>query len=151
MSEDVCEVCGKRGWHEPCSSISAAVELRDRELDEAMLAKHSKHGAFGLTSQESQDAYDRAKQLLEAHLGRVLQAPAERSLEGRGWWFVPEGWVGMLGFVVEVESNTIFPLGSGLLALYGHNGYRAPWGAIEAYLDHGVEGILVSQRNPRGA
>jgi len=74
--------------------------------------------------------------------GRTLDASVKRSLQGRGWWYIAERWVGMLGFVVEVESSTIFPLGSGLEALYGRSGH-APWGAIEAYLSRKVEGVRV--------
>ena len=142
MSKIICEYCGKYGWHEPCRAALAAAGRRGRELDKAMLAKHAKHGVFGLASQESQASYGRAKQLLETYLSRTLNASVKRSLQGHGWWYIPEGWVGMLGFVVEVESSTIFPLGSGLGALYGRGGH-APWGAIEAYLSRKVEGIRV--------
>jgi hypothetical protein len=141
MSEPICEICGKRGWHEPCSRAAAEAQRRGEEADKAMLAKHAKHGAFGLQSTASGESYEKAKDLLETFLGRPVRAPAKRSLEGNGWWFIPEGWIGMLGFVVEVESRTVFPLGSGLQALYGNAGNLAPWGVIEAYLSGEVEGV----------
>ena len=141
MTEEICEICGKKGRHEPCSSALDAAKRRRRELDQAMLAMYAAHGSFGLCSEMSRNSYLRARELLETHLKRSLQSLPEQALEGHGWWFIPEGWIGMLGFVVEVQSSTIYPLGSGLLALYGRNGYQAPWGAIEAYLDGKVEPV----------
>jgi len=141
MTEEICEICGMRGWHEPCNTALAAAELCQRELDQMMLAKYAKYGGLGLQSEQSRESYARVRMKLEAYLKRPLESAAEFALEGNGWWFIPEGWIGMLGYVIETESEALYPLGSGLHALYGRSGYHVPWGAIDAYLDGRIEPV----------
>jgi hypothetical protein len=89
-------------------------------------------GVIGVNSEASQGEWVDAKHLSENYLNREISSDENSVLQGSGWWFIPEGWIGMLGFVVEVQSCTVFPLGSGLQALHGRSGLQAPRGAIEA-------------------
>ena len=71
--EPICEICGKSGWHEPCSSVEAAKEQRALALDVEMVKKLGAFGAFGVNSEASQSEYLRAKDLLVRYLKRPVE------------------------------------------------------------------------------
>lgn len=127
----ICSGCGKHGFHPACEA--RAVE-RLRAFDEAkrqLLEQHALHGKKGVVGAASRQSYDCALAALSAYL--------ERPLDGAGWWFIAEGWIGMIGYIVEKEGATIYPLGSGLAARYCLPNASADWRAIVAYLNGEVE------------
>jgi hypothetical protein len=59
-----------------------------------MVKKYGAFGAFGLNSEASRDEYIRSRDLLAHYLKRPVKADFADVLEGKGWWFIPEGWIG---------------------------------------------------------
>lgn len=115
-----------------------------REFDEnerRLLEQHALHGAYGVAGAAARQSYDSALAALSAYLERPLDCDLDHAIEGAGWWFIPEGWIGMLGFVVEKEGATIYPLGSGLAARNRLPNASALWCAIDAYLHGQVEAV----------
>ncbi|NHZ43738.1 hypothetical protein [Massilia aquatica] len=137
----VCSGCGKYGFHPACEA--RAVE-RVRAFDEAkrrLLEQHALHGTYGIVGAASRQSYDCALAALSAYLERPLDGNPEHAVEGAGWWFIAEGWIGMLGFIVEKEGATIYPLVSGLAGRYRLPNASADWCAIVAYVNGRVEAV----------
>ena len=60
---------------------------------------------------------------------RAPQYSAAEVIEATSWFYIPWGWIGCLGWIVEKDEGTIFKLGSGL-------------GGIDKAIDAYQEGTL---------
>ena len=134
FGEGICEVCGKRGFHAECDAKVVDLEREYREHDGELLKAHARYGAYGIIGPDSVATYNRAREVLQRYLGRELESSAEEAIEGNSWWYFAEGWIGMIGFVVEKDGAAIFPLGSGLSARCRRPHTPANWSGILAYL-----------------
>ncbi len=132
--EGICEVCGKRGLHAACDAKVLDIERQYRENGAALLKEHARYGSYGIIGPDSLGTYNRAKVVLQRYLGRELESSAEQAIEGNSWWYFSEGWIGMIGFIVEKDGAAIFPLGSGLLARCPRPHTPANWCGILAHL-----------------
>jgi hypothetical protein len=129
-----CPYCGRSGQHPQCETKAIELDRRYRETDEEHLRKYSVHGLYGVVGPDSEQSFARAFQLLERHLRRLPTFDRASAIEGGEWWFLPEGWIGMIGFIVEKRTDRIFALGSGLGSWRPQADSYAHWCAIHAYL-----------------
>lgn len=142
----VCEYCGRSGLHPECEH-QAAEAIRIQQAQCAKLAsKFALHGSYGIVTPESEISLSLAEKSLHAYLGELPAYDAGQLIEGDRWWFIPVGWIGMTGFVVEKTSQKIFPLGSGLVALHVSPAWPVPWCAIREYLVGNVPAARMATR-----
>jgi hypothetical protein len=113
FSAGICEYCGRRGEHPECERAVAEAVLRYQKADAALLLRYAAFGEYGVRP-ESEQSFTQACAVLEGYLGRPPSFDRSRSLEANSWWFLPEGWIGMIGFIVEKGTDLLYPLGSGL-------------------------------------
>ena len=135
----VCEICGKSGQHPDCEARARRALYDQLVADAAMLRKHSLHGARGICSSDSLLSLDAAERRLLEYLRRPLEFDPHSLIEAEHWWFIPEGWIGKLGFIVEKQSGKVFPLGSGLAWPGDDATPGGDWSAITRYLQGQVE------------
>ena len=130
----VCEYCGSKGFHPQCELAMAESHRRFQEMDADYLQRYSLHGSYGIVGEESVQTYEQARTALENHLLRPLECGVDRTIEGKNWWFFPEGWIGVIGFIVEKDSNCVIALGSGLVGLSGLANTPGHWCGIVEYV-----------------
>lgn len=130
----ICEYCGRSGEHPECEQAVAEAVLRHQKADAELLRKYAEHGAYGIHGPKSTESFTRACASLESYLGRPLSFDCASALEANNWWFLPEKWIGMIGFVVEKETGLVYPLGSGLASLAILPNVGAHWSAILEYV-----------------
>ena len=132
----VCWVCGNDGLHQECSEIfvrgrreleseTAKNQEKRKLLEQKKLNEYSVSGRFGLRNDESCLSYEKAKNLVEQFMDMGHAYDESRIVEGNKFWYVPFYCIGLTGYIVEKNSNKIFPLGSGLGDF---------WSGIEKYL-----------------
>jgi len=132
----VCEICGRSGRHSECEERARRRHDETLVADATMLRRHARFGDYGVHSADSARSLEVARLQLEDYLGRATSFDPARCVEGESWWFLPESWIGMIGFIVEKPTGAIFPLGSGIVGLYGHESrMSASCIAICWYLD----------------
>ncbi|NHZ80202.1 hypothetical protein F2P44_13085 [Massilia sp. CCM 8695] len=141
FGEGNCEICGKRGYHEVCAARVLQIERQFLENHVRLLQQHAVHGALGAAGPQSQASLDRAVAALTAYLKRPLECDLGNAIEGDSWWFIPEGWIGMIGFIVEKRSSTIYALGSGLVAWSKLQYTNSDWCGILSYLNGKVDAV----------
>jgi hypothetical protein len=132
--DGVCELCGRSGRHPACEERALELQREFDRIDAEMLRQHALFGARGLCSNASSDSFAAARRQLVAYLQRPLDLDPGRAIEGDTWWFLPEGWIGMIGFIVEKATGAVLPLGSGVLGLHRGPRMGADWIAIQYYL-----------------
>ena len=130
----VCEVCGKRGIHPECEKRSYEAQLQREARCSALAAELAPQGGYGTPSPEAQASLSIALGHLQHYLGFSPEAEREQAIQGEGWWFIPAASIGTIGFIVEAQSGSVFPLVSGLVALHASEAWPAPWCAIREYL-----------------
>lgn len=137
----ICEYCGRTGEHPECERAAMEAELRYKRADAEQLQTHSRFGSYGVRGPESEKSFRLACAVLEGYLERPAAFDPDRAIEGDCWWFLPEGWIGMIGFVVEKQTSRLFPLGSGLASWGGAPHAGAVWAAIHQYLSGNVQPV----------
>jgi hypothetical protein len=77
--------------------------------------------ALGLRrlSSEHRESYERAVRALEEVDPRARQVELDESevLEAAGWWYIPFGWIGCFGHIVDKHTGQVTRLGSSPLRL----------------------------------
>ena len=149
--EDCC-ICYKPGRHQECSDIYVKREAqikkdieknKERELkaDIEFLAKYSITGAY-IDETKLNQSYDKIKKYLNSKVG----VSGHHYYEGKGfendeWWYLPYGFIGCVGYIVEKDSLKIFCLGSGyaMKRVNEINGANLLWGGVLAYVDGEVD------------
>lgn len=131
----VCIICGSAGLHRECEKkfllerddrnkdIEKRVEannVREREL----LEIYSIDGKYGPSNKHSVLNYGDAKKLVEKYDGFTHSYNESIVIENSDWWFIPYFFIGMRGYIIEKESRSVFPIGSGL---------GSHWDGIELY------------------
>lgn len=139
--EDICELCGRMGVHPACAARAVEIDRLFQESDNRLLEQYALHRRRGIAGHASQASFDQAVDALQGYLGRALECPTDQSIEGDAWWYIPECWIGIIGFVVDKRSFSIFPLGSGLHALSKLTNTPACWSGIFAFLGGHVEPV----------
>ncbi|MDM5178965.1 hypothetical protein PO883_17325 [Massilia sp. DJPM01] len=137
----ICEICGKRGYHAACAAHALQAERQFHENDTRQLQQYAVHQVRGAVGPQSQASLDRAVAALAAYLKRPLECDLGNAIEGDSWWFIPEGWIGMIGFIVEKRSSTIYALGSGLVAWSKLPHTGSDWCGIFSYLNGKVNAV----------
>ena len=134
-NDDVCGICGKSGDipHTDCENKAQELAADYREKMMVMAKAYGISQTFGPSNLDSRMTLDDAVDILSQYLDHELTFDIQRVLENENWWYIPHGWVGVLGFIVEKDSKRIFCLGSGL---------RTEWNAIESYLNGEVEPVV---------
>ena len=133
-----CEICGLSGVHPDCERKAAESELLYRTVDAELLQRYSVAGCYGPSTFASSESLAEASSALRAHLDRDLCYDPSQAVEGHDWWFIPEGWIGVIGFIVQKSDGKIFCLGSGLVGLKSDSSLYAHWAGIDAYFHGGV-------------
>lgn len=139
FGEGICEICGKKGSHPECEARMVEAERKIKERDADLLEQHSLFGAYGIVGPDSQKSFVLSVSALQGYLRRPLECDLSCAIEASEWWYIPEGWFGMIGFIVEKSSFTIYPLGSGLVGRCNLEFTSAHWCGIIAYLEGHVE------------
>lgn len=142
FGDGICEICGRTGTHPACLARALEVSRQFRECDARLLKQYALHGVYGVAGPESRASFDLAVDALQRYLGRPLQCKLDQAIEGARWWFIPEGWIGMIGFIVEKDSQTLYPLGSGLVGRSKLLWTPAHWCAIVEYLGGHIEPVV---------
>lgn len=137
----ICELCGTYGFHPACEARAVEIGRQFAEHDRLYLQTYALHGRYGSAGEASRHSLAQACQVLAAYLQRPVEQDLDRAIEGDGWWFIPEGWIGMIGFIVEKEGDAIYPLGSGLAGRCKLPYARSSWCGIDAYLNGQVEAV----------
>lgn len=106
----VCS-CGKAGYHIECQQKISATKARFKESDKYLLKKYSVNGEYGVLKQ-SINEFNAVCEKLANHLHQELDFDVSKVIENENWWFVPHGWIGVLGFIVEKASDEIYVVGS---------------------------------------
>lgn len=145
----ICHICGEPGYHDTCDQKELDIENEYRKNDVAFLARYSLHDSFGVQD-SSRCSFNKALDTLRSFLAQPPDFDEARVIEGAEWWFFPNGWIGIIGFIVEKDTNNIYPLGSGLANIHFRNkeyefvpGY---WVGIEQYLSGRLEPVVKSKR-----
>lgn len=138
FSHGICEYCGCSGEHPECEQAVAEAVLRHQKADVELLQRYATHGAYGVHGRKSEESFAQACAVLKSHLGKPLSFDRASALEASGWWFLPEGWIGMIGFIVENGTGLVYPLGSGLASRNIQPDVGASWSAILEYLSGNV-------------
>ncbi|MBR7632272.1 hypothetical protein [Janthinobacterium lividum] len=141
FGEGVCEICGMQGAHPACEKRAIEADRKVQQRESEFLERYSLHGRRGSVGHYSKDSLDQAVRALQRHLGRPVECDLSYSIEGDSWWFIPEGWIGIIGFIVEKQCLTIFPLGSGLVGRSKLSFTPSAWCGITAYLAGQVEPV----------
>lgn len=135
--DEMCEYCGRKGRHHACEQAVAESARLYREADAAFLRQYA--ARYGVHGPSSEQSFSRACAVLAAFLGRDLECEREQAIEGKTWWFLPERWIGIIGFIVEKESERVFMLGSGLASLSQLKNAYSHWHGIDAYLSGKIQ------------
>jgi hypothetical protein len=141
----ICEYCGRSGEHSECEQAVAEAVLRYQKADEELLRKYAEHGAYGVHGTKSAESFAQACASLEGYLGRPLAFDRASAIEASSWWFLPEGWIGMIGFIVEKGTGLVYPLGSGLGSRTSLPDVGARWSAILEYVSGHVQPVRAGQ------
>lgn len=142
----ICEICGKKGMHSHCNAFTIEGRCKVDENDRKYLRKYAVNGGFGAIGADSQASLEHAISVLEKRLGRELECDPGRSIEGDTWWYLPEGWSGVIGFIVEKRSSQIFVLGSGVMARSDLTYTDSAWCGILEYLKGNAEPMGLRDR-----
>lgn len=137
----ICESCGKPGQHDVCEARKIDIARRFRDTDLLLLQQHAVQNAYGIAP-ASRASFERAAEALQAYLRQPLRYNAQRVIEGDSWWFIDEGWIGVIGFVVEKRGGALFALGSARPVACTYS--CAHWDGILAYLAGRVEAVSCS-------
>ena len=131
---DVCSMCGKSGDlpHPDCENEARLLAIENRTKMIEMANKYGIGKTFGPSNLDSRMDLNEAINVLAQYLDHKPTFEIDQVLENENWFFIPHGWIGVLGFIVEKESKKVFCLGSGL---------RTAWNAIESYVDGKVDPI----------
>ena len=141
FGEGVCHVCGELGYHDECDIRELEIESKIRYIDKLYVGKYAVNRQYGILDNNT-DAYTKALKSLDSFLNQDPDFDESRVIEGDSWWFFPNSWIGIIGFIIEKETGSIFPLGSGLAGYSGQYKYvPAHWVAIEKYLNGEVEQV----------
>jgi hypothetical protein len=149
FGEGICHICGKPGYHEACEKRELEIAKKFKNNDQLFIKRYAVHNKYGVT-ESSKSSYHNAFSILDSFLSRQdLKFEKDQVVEGDRWWFFPNDWIGLIGFIVEKETGKIYPLGSGL-AGYDKKYHFVPahWVAIDKYLNGSVESVKVHIRHP---
>ena len=141
FAEEACQICGigTDGMHPACAAGARAMAADFEADNQAMLQKHALFQARGIQSDTSRESLARAVACLTRYLKQTPDFDSGKLIEGDDWWFIPHGWIGVMGFVVEKSTQKIFILGSGLASTSVRR--YSCWSGIEAYLAGGVKPV----------
>lgn len=131
----ICNTCGRPGEHEACKRRVEELVRLCREKEAYMFRRYTVHRCKGAVTAELARSLAQAVATLQRYLNRDLDCDLAQAIEGDDWWYLPEGWIGMIGFIVEKRSQAIYPLGSGLAGRCREPHLYAYWCGILAYLD----------------
>lgn len=102
--------CGRPGYHIDCQRKMSAIEDRFDKSDRILLKKYAVNGEYGVNG--NFDEFNIVCEKLANHLRQKLDFDKSKVIENEHWWFIPHGWIGVLGFIVEKTSDEIYVVGS---------------------------------------
>lgn len=120
--------CGKPGYHIDCQRKMLDIKGRFEKSDKNLLEKYAVNGKYGVLKGHLGE-FNIVCEKLANHLRQKLDFDESKVIENEHWWFIPHGWIGVLGFIVEKTSDDIYVVGS----------RRNPDFEAYAYW-HGIEG-----------
>ncbi len=154
-----CELCGLDlgGDHSDCRALEARLDADAKRRDEALIAEFK----LRRITSENCAGFDAAVRTVARAVGDEVAVDASRAFEAEGWWFVPYGWIGCAGHLVEKASGEVRQVGFGLPAvavLLGPGTWRAeqsvhprrrpgPGFVASSCVDRGVRQSLSLQPN----
>jgi hypothetical protein len=140
FGEGVCHMCGKPGYHEVCEAHEKEIEDKYKENDLLYLKIYAVNGQYGISNNSS---YQLALKTLKEFLDQPPVFDKEYVIEGDTWWYFPNGWIGVIGFIIEKNSSSIYLLGSGWGGIRDEKYKSVPahWVAIEAYINGQIEPV----------
>lgn len=105
-----CELCGLDlgGDHSDCRALEARLDADAKRRDEALIAEFK----LRRITSENCAGFDAAVRTVARAVGNEVAVDASRAFEAEGWWFVPYGWIGCSGHIVEKASGEVNRLGS---------------------------------------
>jgi hypothetical protein len=59
-----------------------------------------------------QMSWDEAVSAVAGHIGSPVECDPAEAIEAATWWYVPHGWIGCLGFIVDKRDGEVTQLGS---------------------------------------
>jgi len=137
----ICELCGTRGLHADCARKLVIHRQQAAARSERYVRQYAVHGVCGAVGHESQQSFEQVSFALEKRLQRKLTSDPALAIEGDNWWYIPEGSIGVIGFIVEKRDLGIFLLGSALVARSELIDTSSAWCGILAYLRAEAERI----------
>jgi hypothetical protein len=149
FGKGVCHVCGEPGYHDACDQREFDIENEYRKKDDIFLKRYSVHDCFGV-HESSRNSYKSALEALSSFLSQPPDFDETRVIEGHNWWYFPNGWIGVMGFIVEKGNNNIYSLGSGLSNLHfrekEYEFVAGCWVGIEKYLSGELDPVVKGKK-----
>jgi|TARA_B100000745_G_scaffold77308_1_gene46863 hypothetical protein len=121
--------CAQPGYHIECQWRILAIRAKFEESDKKLLKKYAVSEHYGV-SKNNQEEFKLACKKLAERLQQKLEFDETKVIENESWWFIPHGWIGVLGFIVEKESDDIYIIGSRTEPEFDAYAY---WHGIEWY------------------
>lgn len=122
--------CGKPGYHIECQQRLSKILNESDSFDRSCIEKYSLTGEYGVVD-SSRDSFNYACKYLSSTLKLTLDYDEADVVEGDTWWFIPHGWIGVLGFIVEKDTGEIYVVGSATSEDYRGAAF---WYGIDQYI-----------------
>jgi hypothetical protein len=106
----VCSICGTD--HAPGASESCIAIERDSERAEQELRARYRLRPGDAGDPERLRSFQAALRQVEALYQEPLDIAPESALEAHNWWFIPHGWIGCAGHIVDKADGHVNVLGS---------------------------------------
>lgn len=73
------------------------------------IKKYAVHHQYGVV-ESSKPSYNKALSILDPFLSQDPDFDEDKVVEGNKWWFFPNGWIGVIGYIIEKETGRVFRL-----------------------------------------
>lgn len=106
----VCELCGQTlvGDHSGCRRLEAQMHAEANQRDEQLIAEFK----LRRVTPENRAGYELAVRAVSKAVEEPVVVNEAHAFEAEGWWFIPYGWIGCAGHIVEKQSGIVKTLGS---------------------------------------
>ncbi len=103
---DVCELCDHERTEEHADCLAKVTERKRRRQ-----AEYAAMGIRPLLAQ-SRPSFLEALAHLQAASSKPIAVDESEAFEGDTWWYVPYGWIGCSGHIVDKRAGAVTRLGS---------------------------------------